>query len=63
MMSPCLENQLKAHRIWTFPEAWIAISDQLDVKTILGIHFLQDQMAAYEVDPDLLQQVSLHLVN
>ena len=63
MMSPCLENQLKAHRIWTFPEAWIAISIQLDVKTILGIHFLQDQMAAYEVDPDLLQQVSLHLVN
>jgi len=41
-MTPCLEATLKSHKIWTFPEVWICICKDLEVTTLLGIHFLQD---------------------
>ena len=62
MMTPCLEAALKIHRIWTFPEVWLSLAKDLEVTTLLNIHFLQDQMASYEVEPSLLEQVSLQLV-
>jgi len=62
MMTPCLEGQLKHHKIWSFPEVWFAISKDLEIFTILGIQFFQDQMASYEVVPELLQQVTLRLI-
>ena len=61
-MTPCLEAQLKSHRIWSFAEVWLGLSKDLEVNTMLGIHFLQDQMASYEVEPALLEQVTLQLV-
>ena len=62
-MTPCLEAQLKSHRIWTFPEIWIGLSKDMEITTLLGVHFFQDQMASYEVEPDLLENVTLQLVN
>ena len=62
MMTPCLEAQLKTHRIWTYPQTWLSLSQQLDITTILGIHFLQDQMSLYEIEPDLMEKVALQLV-
>ena len=61
MMAPCLEQTLKNHRIWTFAQVWLHLSKSLDVNTTLGIQFLQDQMASYEVEPDLFEKVSLLL--
>lgn len=37
-------------------------AQELDINTLLGIHFLQDQMASYEVEPDIFEKVSLTLV-
>lgn len=41
---------------------WLGLSKDLEVNTMLGIHFLQDMMASYEVEPALLEQVTLQLV-
>lgn len=41
-MTPCLEAQLRNHRIWSFQEMWLGLSKDLEVNTFLGIHFLQD---------------------
>ena len=41
-LAPCLEATLKSHRIWTFSEVWLHFSRELDINTLLGIHFLQD---------------------
>lgn len=40
----------------------MGISKDLEISTILGIHFFQDQMANYEVSPVLLEHVSLKLI-
>lgn len=32
------------------------------MNTFLGIHFLQDQMASYEIEPGLLESVTMVLV-
>ena len=62
-MTPCLEAQLRTHRIWTYEEVWLGLSKDFEVNTFLGIHFLQDQMASYEVDPTLLLSVTQTLVS
>ena len=62
-MTPSLEAQLKNHRIWSFTEVWLGLSRDLEITTMLGIHFLQDQMASYEIEPDLLEKVTLKLVD
>ena len=41
----------------------MGISKDLEISTILGIHFFQDQMATYEVSPDLLEQVTVRLIH
>ena len=61
-MTPSLETALKTHRIWLYPQVWLYLSLELEVNTLTGIHFLQDQMAAYEADPNLLENVSLSLI-
>ena len=61
-MTPCLEAQLKSHRIWTYPDIWLGLSKDLEITNILAIHFFQDQMASYEVEPALLREITLHLV-
>ena len=43
-------------------EVWLGISKDLEISTILGIHFFQDQMANYEVQPILLEHVTLKLI-
>jgi len=62
-MTPCLEASLKTHTIWSYADVWLALSKDLEIFTILGIHFFQDQMASYEVDPQLLELVSLRLIS
>lgn len=61
MMAPCLENTLKNHKVWTYAQVWLHLSKSLEVNTTLGIQFLQDQMASYEINPDLFEKVSLLL--
>ena len=41
-MTPCLEAQLKTHRIWGFPDVWLGLSKDLEITNILAIHFFQD---------------------
>ena len=38
-MTPCLEAQLKTHRIWSFPDVWLGLSKDLEITNILAIHF------------------------
>ena len=62
MMTPCLESQLTHHRIWSFVEVWMGISKDLEISTFGMIQFFQDQMANYEVQPVLLEHVTLKLI-
>ena len=61
-MTPCLEAQLKSHRIWSYSDIWLGLSKDLEITNILAVHFFQDQMASYEVEPALLREITLYLV-
>ena len=61
---PCLEMKLKCHKIWSYDQVWLCLSkDHEEQPSFAGAKHIQDEMAAYEVRPELFEAVSVKLTS
>ena len=61
-VAPCLENQLKRHKIWQYEQTWVILGKDSDVQTIADIEKVQNEMASYEVHPKVYSSITQQLI-
>ena len=58
---PCLEVRLNCHKIWSYEQVWLCLSKDYGEQSCAGVQHIQDEMAAYEVKPELFEAVTARL--
>ena len=61
-VAPCLENQLKGHKIWSYQQTWMCLSKDLEVQAYEDIKHMQNEMAGYKVNPTLFETITNKLL-